>query len=45
VFYPRHVVQVERLPRNEAGKLTRAALLDLLDKGIATGQGTAPDAH
>ena len=45
VFYPRHVVQVERLPRNEAGKLTRAALLELLDKGIATGQGTAPDAH
>ena len=31
VFYPRRVVLVDRLPRNEAGKLPRDALLRLLD--------------
>ncbi len=45
VFYPRQVVHVECLPRNEAGKLTRAALLDLLHKGGATARGKAPDAY
>jgi acyl-coenzyme A synthetase/AMP-(fatty) acid ligase len=30
VFYPRRIVLVDRLPRNEAGKLPRDALLQLL---------------
>jgi acyl-coenzyme A synthetase/AMP-(fatty) acid ligase len=30
VFLPRRVIRVGRLPRNEAGKIPRAALLDLL---------------
>lgn len=33
VFYPRRIVLVERLPRNETGKLPRAALLRLIETG------------
>jgi acyl-coenzyme A synthetase/AMP-(fatty) acid ligase len=39
VFYPRQVALVEQLPRNEAGKLTRAALLEVL----ARATGKPPD--
>ncbi len=31
VFYPRRVVFVDRLPRNEAGKLPRESLLRILE--------------
>ena len=41
-FYPRKVVLVERLPRNEAGKVTRAALLELLADAGASRTGEAP---
>jgi acyl-coenzyme A synthetase/AMP-(fatty) acid ligase len=34
VFLPRRVIPVRALPRNDAGKLPRAALLDLLDQSI-----------
>ena len=33
VFLPRPLFRVERLPRNETGKLPRAALLEALDRG------------
>jgi acyl-coenzyme A synthetase/AMP-(fatty) acid ligase len=36
VFLPRRVIRVASLPRNEAGKLPRAALLDLLDQSKQT---------
>ena len=32
VFYPRRVIFVDQLPRNEVGKLSREALLQLLAK-------------
>jgi len=40
VFHPRRIVLVDRLPRNEAGKLPRDALLALL-AGDGTGTGSA----
>ncbi len=36
-FLPRHIVLAEALPRNEAGKLPRRSLLDLLGSGPGSG--------
>lgn len=41
VFYPRRILLVARLPRNEAGKLPREALLQLLRHH----RGSSSDAH
>jgi acyl-coenzyme A synthetase/AMP-(fatty) acid ligase len=35
VFLPRRVIRLDSLPRNEAGKIPRAALLDLLARDAA----------